>query len=76
MPESGRLLVVERGIAPDSRRALPVLHIDLEMLVNVGGRERTDAEYRALFAAAGFRLTKVVPLGDLAQFSVFEGVPA
>ncbi len=74
--EGGRLLVVERRIAPDRRRALPVLHIDLEMLVNVGGRERTDDEYRALFAAAGFRLTDVVPLGDAAQFYVFAGVPA
>lgn len=76
MPETGRLLVVERGIAPDYRRALPVLHTDLEMLVNVGGRERTDEEYRALFAAAGFRLTQIVPLGDAAKFCVFEGVPA
>lgn len=76
MREPGRLLVVERRIAPDYRQALPVLHLDLEMLVNVGGRERTDAEYSRLFAAAGFRLTTIVPLGDAAQFSVFEGVPA
>jgi len=46
------------------------------MLVNVGGLQRTEAEYRALFAEAGFRLTRVVPLGDAAQFSVFEGAPA
>ena len=72
----GRLLVVEPRIAPDHREALPVLHLDLQMLVNTGGRERTDEEYRALFAAAGFRLTAVVPLGDAAQFSVFEGTPA
>ncbi len=76
MGEAGRLLVVERAISPDYRRALPVLHIDLEMLVNVGGLERTDAEYEALFAAADFRLTSIVPLGDPAQFSVFEGVSA
>lgn len=73
--EGGRLLVIERRVAPDRRQALPVLHIDLEMLVNVGGQERTDDEYRALFAAAGFRLTDVVPLGDAAQFCVFVGVP-
>ncbi len=71
----GRLLVIERRIAPDRQLALPVLHIDLEMLVNVGGQERTDDEYRALFAAAGFRLTDVVPLGDAAQFCVFVGLP-
>jgi hypothetical protein len=60
---------------PDYRQALPVLHLDLEMLVNLGGLQRTDAEYRALFAVAGFRLSRIVPLGDAAQFSVFEGMP-
>ncbi len=75
MTERGRLLVVERAISPDYRLALPVLHIDLEMLVNVGGQERTDAEYYSLFGTARFELTSIVPLGDAAQFSVFEGVP-
>jgi len=70
----GRLLVVERAIEPDYRHALPVLHLDLEMLVNVGGLQRTEEEYGVLFAGAGFRLTTVVPLGDAAQFCVFEGV--
>jgi len=72
---AGRLLVVERAIAADLRAALPVLQVDLQMLVSEGGRERTDAEYGALFAEAGFRLSAVVPLGDAAQFTVFEGVP-
>jgi hypothetical protein len=30
------------------------------MLVLPGGRERTEQEYAALFAAAGLRLTRVV----------------
>ena len=29
------------------------------MLVMTGGRERTEAEYRSLIAAAGFELTRV-----------------
>jgi len=73
--ESGRLLVVERAIAADLGEALPVLHADMEMMVTVGGIERTDAEYRALFTEAGFRLTNVVPLGDPAHYGVFEGLP-
>ena len=32
-----------------------------------GGRERTPAEYEALFAAAGFDLTGVVPTASLAN---------
>lgn len=31
--------------------------MDIEMLVNLGGRERTEAEWRALFDASGFELT-------------------
>ena len=71
----GRVLVVERAIGPDYREAMPVLHLDLEMLVNLGGLQRTEAEYGALFAAAGLRLNAVVPLGDPLHYSVYEGVP-
>lgn len=34
--------------------------LDIEMLLLPGGRERTEEEFRALFARAGFRLTRVV----------------
>lgn len=74
MGQTGKVLVIEGIIAPDYRKALPVLQLDLEMLVNYGGRQRTQAEYEALFAAANFRLSAVVPLHDLGQFSVFEGL--
>jgi hypothetical protein len=71
---TGKVLVIERQILPDHREAMRVLHADLQMLVNVGGMERTDAEYRSLFEKAGFRLTTIVPLMDAVGFSVFEGV--
>ena len=47
----------------DPHAALLVLHADLEMLVNVGGRERTTDEYAALLARSGLRLTKTIALG-------------
>jgi hypothetical protein len=48
--------------------------LDLHMLVAAGGLERTELEYRRLFAAHGFRLTGVVPTaGDV---SVIEARPA
>lgn len=75
MTSSGRLLVIEREIVPDNRAAMRVLHIDMQMLVNVGGRERTEAEYQTLYERAGFRLEKVVSLQDSAGFCVFEGMP-
>src|SRR5579859_453489 len=72
---SGRLLVVERVVPPDLRQGLPVLLADLEMLVNLGGLQRNEAEHQALFAEAGFRLATVVPVGDGLDFNILEGVP-
>jgi len=46
---------------------------DVNMLVNAGGRERTETEFRALFGAAGFRLTRIVPTQSLS--SVVEAAP-
>jgi hypothetical protein len=47
--------------------------LDLHMLaVNSGGRERTEAEYRALFEKAGFKLTRIVPTQD--EMSIIEGI--
>jgi hypothetical protein len=34
--------------------------LDIEMLLLPGGRERTEEEFRVLFAKAGFKLTRVV----------------
>jgi len=48
--------------------------LDIAMLVVTGGRERTEAEYRELFDAAGFRLTRVLPTPSL--MSVVEAVAA
>jgi hypothetical protein len=45
------------------------------MLAVVGGRERTEVEFRALFGRAGFKLTRVLALEGL-PWSVIEGVPA
>jgi hypothetical protein len=62
-PES-RLLVVE-PIAPDRPGATPfdamMAHTDLNMLVVTGGRERTEADFRALIEKAGFEVTRIVP---------------
>jgi hypothetical protein len=76
MEPHGKLLLVEL-VLPDHVDQSPKSQIgtgsDVNMLVNAGGRERTDAEFRALFETAGFRLTQIIPLeGSLS--SVLEGV--
>lgn len=46
----------------------------LDMLVVMGGMERTEAEYAALFDAAGLRLTCIIPTQS--PLSVIEAAPA
>ena len=58
MAPNGRLLLVERVLPARADLSLPVLS-DLVMLA-IGGRERTETEYRTLLAA-GFELQAVIP---------------
>jgi ubiquinone/menaquinone biosynthesis C-methylase UbiE len=57
---AGKLLVVEMVVPPDNRPS-PAQAMDLNMLVMLGGRERTEEEYRSLLQGAGFRLDRVIP---------------
>jgi orsellinic acid C2-O-methyltransferase len=74
MPAHGRLLIVE-GIYPPrvdaSLDARAAAANDVNMLVNTGGRQRSEAEFVALYAAAGFKLTRILP--TLARVSIIEG---
>lgn len=72
--KTGKLLVLEMVIPPGNAPFFGKL-IDLEMLVMAsGGRERTEAEYRALFERTGFKLSRIVP--TMSPVSVVEGIPA
>jgi hypothetical protein len=46
---------------------------DVNMLVVAGGRQRSEQEFRALYAGAGFELTRIVPTA--ARLALIEGVP-
>ena len=70
MGKDGKLLVVESVIPPGNDPSFGKL-LDLTMLVIPGGEERTEEEYRKLYEAAGFRLTRIVP--TKAEVSVIEG---
>ena len=65
----GRLLLVEMLIPPDNRPS-PAQAMDLNMLVLLGGQERTEEQFARLFAAAGFELERVIPTHS--PFSVLE----
>jgi hypothetical protein len=70
MKPGARLLVVESVIPPVNEPSFGKL-LDLTMLIMPGGRERTEAEYRQLYSAAGFRLSRIVPTER--DVSVLEG---
>ncbi|MCP4540330.1 MAG: methyltransferase [Chloroflexi bacterium] len=72
MAENGKLLVVEVSVI--SPRNVPSFSklFDLHMLVMTGGHGRTEAEFRALFAEAGFKLTNIIPTAS--PVSIIEGV--
>ena len=72
MTRNGRLLLVEM-VVPDADANSFSKLLDLNMLVMTGGRERTQSEFRTLLAAAGYRLTKMVP--TMAPQSVIEAIP-
>jgi O-methyltransferase domain/Dimerisation domain len=72
MPAHGKLLVVEL-VLPRGEEPFFGKWLDLHMLVMLGARERTATEYDALFRAAGFALTRVVPTA--AGASIVEAVP-
>ena len=54
----GRLLVVENVIQPGNDFA-PSKFLDLQMLIFLGGCERTEEQFRDLFAAAGWQGPKM-----------------
>lgn len=72
IPSHGKLLVIETVIPPGNDPSFAKL-LDLTMLVIPGGKERTEPEYRELFAASGFQLTRIVP--TTADVHVIEATP-
>lgn len=71
---NGRLILLEAMLRPAGETIYPVLS-DLNMLIRTGGHERTEAEYRALYQAAGFELTRTVSTTAPTGTTVIEGRP-
>ncbi len=69
----GKLLVVDNVIQPGND-FFPGKFLDLQMLIFPGGRERTEKQFRDLFAASGWKLNRIIPTA--ATDSIVEGVPA
>jgi hypothetical protein len=72
MPGSATLLLMESVVPPGNEPHF-AKSLDLDMLLFVGGRERTETEYAALLDRAGFRLTRIVP--TISMISLVEARP-
>jgi len=70
---SGRVIIVER-VLPDQpgEGDLEALLTDLNMMVMVGGRERTAFEFDRLLARAGLSVRRIIRTGT--QYSLIETV--
>jgi O-methyltransferase domain len=68
----GKLLVVDSVIRPGNDFS-PSKFLDLQMLIFPGGQERTEKQFRTLLAAAGWRLTRIIPTAAID--SIVEAVP-
>lgn len=71
--ENGRLIVVD-AVVPTDGHFSPSKIMDLAMMLFVGGKERTEDEFRELLGSSGWKLTRIIPTAS--QLSVIEGVPA
>lgn len=72
IPGHGRVLLIEIVVPEDDSPHFGKL-LDIEMLVSVGGRERTAAQYADLLNQAGFRARRIVPTAS--PVSVIEAEP-
>lgn len=69
---TGKLLIVE-AVIPEGNGYSIAKEMDITMVLYPGGEERTEQEYRTLFAQSGFELTRIVPTASMV--SVVEGRP-
>jgi hypothetical protein len=70
---AGKLLVVDNVILPGNDFS-PSKFLDLQMLIFPSGCERTEKQFRQLFAASGWQLNRIIRTA--AADSIVEGVPA
>ncbi|MFI5272836.1 MAG: methyltransferase [Ktedonobacterales bacterium] len=72
MAGGGQLLLIQR-VLPSGDEPSRSTFADLNGMVLLGGRERTAEEHQAVLAAAGFTLTRIIPISP--SYSIVEAVP-
>jgi orsellinic acid C2-O-methyltransferase len=77
IPDKGRLLLVEKMLPAAVDGSIPpqIYVDDVNSVVSLGGRLRTEPEYRALLSASGFDLTVHRLASEPAGYSLLECTP-
>ncbi|SLI37168.1 hydroxyneurosporene-O-methyltransferase [Mycobacteroides abscessus subsp. abscessus] len=76
VPADGRVLIVESVLPDTVGTADPAPYLtDISMLVNMGGQERTRAEYERLCRRAGFAVVAAHPTVFPTSYSLLEAMP-
>jgi ubiquinone/menaquinone biosynthesis C-methylase UbiE len=73
MTPEGKLLVVGQLIQAGNQPAMSKL-LDLALLVQVGGRLRTEAELRRLLQANGLQLNRIIPTQSATEDIIVEAI--
>ena len=77
LAEGGRVLGVDNVLPPlGDVNASSTKLLDMLMMVLLPGKERTEVEWRTLYAAAGLRVTAITPISPRSVECLIEGVPA
>ena len=71
MPKGSTLLLLESVVPPGNTPHF-AKSLDLDMMVFVGGRERSEREFATLLDRAGFRMTRVIP--TISTIALIEAV--
>ncbi len=71
--DNGKVLAVEMIVPPGNEPSLAKI-LDVEaMIMTPGAIERTESEYRQLFAQSGFEVSQIIPTKS--PMSIIEAVP-
>lgn len=70
MNPAARVLVLEHVLPAFAVNDPDMVMMDIEMLALVGGRERTEAEFRGLAEQAGLAMARMIPTGS--KLSIIE----
>ena len=76
LAEGGRILGVDNVLPPmGDTGASGTKLLDMLMMLSLPGKERTEAEWHALYAAAGLRVASITPIQPRSVESIIEGIP-